>query len=271
MIERAEESGRLKPGYTIVESSTGNTATSLAFVGAVKGYKVKIFSSEDSLTDEKRKTLTRYGAQFETRARMLPGEAGVAGEVVEWPGRIKCKELEKRDLTVWWARQFSNRENVLAHSNMGIEILKQLNAKVDVWISSIGTGGNFMGVAKALKERNPRLRCVAVEPTGWAGHESILSGWKSGAKKVVPDITGGIVKQIVDDGIVDEIVQVSNEDARNMAYRLSREEGMFCGISTGANVFAAMNEAKKLGLGKNVVTVAVDSGDRYFSDERYIT
>ena len=128
-----------------------------------------------------------------------------------------------------------------------------------------------MGVARVLKEHNPSIKCVAVEPTGWAGYEGILSAWKTGQRKVIPDVIGGITKQIVDEGIADEIVQVGNDEARDMAYRLSKEEGIFCGISTGANVYASINEGKKLGPGKNVVTVAVDRGDRYFFDERYIT
>jgi cysteine synthase A len=155
---------------------------------------------------------------------------------------------------------------------MAKEILMQLNDKVDAWVSSVGTGGNFMGVSKVLKKHSPHVRCIAVEPTGWAGFEGMLSGWKTGTRQdTIPGITGGISKQIVDEGIADEVIQVGNDEARHMAYRLSREEGVFVGISTGANVFVAMNEAKKLGPGKNVVTVAVDSGDRYFSDERYIT
>ena len=124
---------------------------------------------------------------------------------------------------------------------------------------------------KVLKKHNPHIKCIAVEPTGWVGFEAILSGWKSGTRKVIPGITGGIQKQIVDEGIADEIVQVGNEEARNMAYRLSKEEGLFVGMSTGANVHVALNESRRLGSGKNVVTVAVDRGDRYFSDERYTT
>jgi cysteine synthase A len=109
-----------------------------------------------------------------------------------------------------------------------------------------------------------------VEPTGWAGEEAVLSGWKTGAKQEILGITGGIQKQIIDENIVDEIVQIGNEEARETAYRLSREEGIFCGISTGANVYVALKEAKRLPL-RNVVTICVDRGDRYFSDERYTT
>ncbi|MHA1710609.1 MAG: PLP-dependent cysteine synthase family protein [Candidatus Freyarchaeota archaeon] len=270
MIENAEKTGRLKPGYTIVESSSGNTAIALALVGAVKGYKVRIFYPQEVWVEEKRKILKRYGAEIE----MVPlvetevaRKAGVHGARVEIPGRVKCKELEESNPDVWWARQFSNPDNVRAHNELGMEIIEQTGGNVDVFVSSIGTGGNFLGVTQVLKREMPNVKCIAVEPTGWPGFIDPLSK----EAKFVPGITGGIVEQIRDSGLVDEIVYVGNEEAREMAYRLSREEGVFCGISTGANVFVAINEAKKLGPGRNVVTVAVDSGDRYFSDERFIT
>ncbi|MGA2462321.1 MAG: cysteine synthase family protein [Candidatus Bathyarchaeia archaeon] len=277
IIEDAERAGLLKPGRTIIESSSGNTAIALAYVGGMKRYKVKVFISEASLTDEKKKILTRYGAQFVTTPSPVPlaqreeaRKAGLPGEMLEEPGRALCMAAEEKDSSLWWARQFSNPSNFLAHADMGREILKQLNRKVDVFVSSIGTGGNFMGVSHILKESNPRTRCVAVEPTGWAGEEAVLSGWKSGVKQEIPGVTGGIQKQIVDEDIADEIVQVGNEEARETAYKLSREEGIFCGMSTGANVYVALKEAKKLPTG-NVVTICVDRGDRYFSDERYTT
>lgn len=270
MIENAEKTGRLKPGYTIVESSSGNTAIAIALVGAVKGYKVRIFYPQEVWVEEKKKTLKRYGAEIE----MVPlvetevaRKAGVHGARVEIPGRVKCKELEESNPDVWWARQFSNPDNVRAHNELGMEIIEQTGGNVDVFVSSIGTGGNFLGVTQVLKREIPNVKCIAVEPTGWPGFIDPLSK----EAKFVPGITGGIVEQIRDSGLVDKIVYVGNEEAREMAYRLSREEGVFCGISTGANVFVAINEAKKLGSGRNVVTVAVDSGDRYFSDERFIT
>lgn len=281
MIENAEKAGRLRQGYTIVESSSGNTAIALSFVGATKGYKVKIFLPEDVDTSEKKKTMTRYGAQIELVPSPMPlaqredaRKSGLPGELIEQPARARCVEEERRDGTVWWARQFSNPNNTLAHEDMGREILRQLDGKVDVWVSSIGTGGNFMGVARVLKKRNPRVRCVAVEPTGWKGEEAVLSGWKTGQRKIIPglaEISGGITKEIIDEGLADDIVQVGNDEAKEMAYRLSGREGLFCGMSTGANAYVALMEARKLESGKNVVTVAVDRGDRYFNDERYIT
>jgi cysteine synthase A len=270
MIEDAEKAGLLNPGSSIVESSSGNTAIALAFVGSVKGYHTRIFYPKDVWVREKETMLKRYGAQIEVVPLVetqAATDAGVHGARIEIPGRVKCKEVEENTPATWWARQFSNSSNTVAHNAMGREILKQLDGKVDAWISSIGTAGNFTGVAQVLKKANPRTRCVAVEPGGWPGWIDPLSK----EAKYIPGITGGIVQELRDSALADEVVWIQNEDASNMAYRLSREEGMFCGISTGANVHVAINEAKKLGPSKNVVTVAVDRGDRYFSDERYIT
>jgi cysteine synthase A len=270
MIENAEKKGLLKPGYTIVESSSGNTAIALAMVGAVKGYKVRIFYPQEVWVEEKKKILQRFGAEVETVGLVeteVARKAGVHGARVEIPGRVKCKELEESNPDVWWARQFSNPDNVMAHNELGMEIIEQTGGDVDVFISSIGTGGNFLGVAQVLKREIPHVRCIAVQPSGWPGWIDPLSP----EAKFIPGITGGIVEQIRQSDLVDKVVYVGNEDAKRMAYKLSSEEGVFCGTSTGANVFVALNEAKRLKSGANVVTIAVDRGDRYFSDERYIT
>jgi cysteine synthase A len=146
--------------------------------------------------------------------------------------------------------------------------LKQVGGKVDVFVASIGTGGTLMGVGQVLKKKNPSVRLVAVEPT--ASHFPLMSGYKRipGAS---PEITGGIIAEMVDGKMVDDVVQVKGEDAIEMAHRLVREEGLYAGISAGANVLVAVNEAKKLGKGKNVVTVLPDSMDRYLSSEVYTT
>jgi cysteine synthase A len=270
MIANAEASGDLKPGYTIVESSSGNTAIALAFVGAAKGYAVKVFYPQDVWAEEKRRTLERFGAEIE----LVPLEeteaarrAGVHGARVEIPGRVKCRDLMHRRADVWWARQFSNPDCVRAHNELGLEILEQTEGRVDAFTASIGTGGNFLGVAQVLKRERPEVKCIAVQPTEWSGWIDPLSP----EARFVPGITGGIIEEIRASGLVDEVVYIGNEEARSMAYRLSREEGVFCGVSTGANVAAAIREAKKRGSGATVVTTAVDRGDRYFSDERFIT
>lgn len=270
MIEEAEKAGRLRPGYTIVESSSGNTAIAVSMVGAVKGYKVRIYYPSEVYVQEKRKILQRLGAQIESvplKETEIAREAGVHGARIEIPGRVKCKEMEEKNSNVWWSRQFSNQDNILAHHDIGKEILQQLNGKIDVWISSIGTGGNFLGVAEVLKKHNPNVKCIAVEPSGWPGWIDPLSP----EAKYVPGITGGIIEKVRESGLLAEVVFVGNEEAREMAYRLSREEGLLCGISTGANVLIAIKEARKHGPNTSIVTIAVDGADRYFTDERYIT
>ncbi len=269
MIEGAEREGKLFPGYTIVESSTGNTGTSLAFVGGMKGYSVKIFeTTPGKMGAEKRKLMESYGAEVKALSPEDLGnlQGGVAGAEVELPGRLLCLELESRDEKVWWARQFSNPYNVSAHHVTGNEILEQTDGKVDAYIASIGTGGTLMGVAQVLKREIKDVRVVGIQPS-------------SSKKKMVPgepyprsEIEGGIVADMLDaPGLIDEVVQLSDEDAVNMAHRLWREEGIFAGISSGANVHVALEIAKKLGPGKTVVTVLHDSGDRYLTEEHYVT
>lgn len=272
MIEEAEEAGRIKPGCTIVDGSTGNTGIALSFVGTMKGYKVVIFMPE-GVSEERTKIMQRYGAQVvtvntEEEEQLKERGKSIYGAEVEVPLRIKSLETEKKGPNVWWARQFANHGNVLAHNDTGREILKQIKGKVDVFVASIGTGGTLMGVGQVLKKSNPHVRLVAVEPT--ASHFPLISGYKSipGAS---PEITGGIIAEMVDGKMVDQVVQVKGEDAIEMAHRLVREEGLYAGISAGANVLVAVNEAKKLGKGKNVVTVLPDSMDRYLSSEVYTT
>ncbi|MCX5909022.1 MAG: cysteine synthase family protein, partial [Deltaproteobacteria bacterium] len=168
MIEDAEQKGILKPGYTILESSTGNTGIALSFVGAVKGYRVIIYeTTPGKIGAEKRKIMRGYGAEV----RSLPPEElekmrerSVSGAEVERPGRVKCLELERENPKFWWARQFSNPANIIAHHDTGREILEQLDGKVDVFVASIGTGGTLQGIAEVLKKANPRVRVVGVYP-----------------------------------------------------------------------------------------------------------
>jgi cysteine synthase A len=272
MIEEAEKAGKIKPGYTIVDGSTGNTGIALSFVGTMKGYKVVIFMPE-GVSEERTKIMHRYGAEVVTvnaqeEEQLKERGKSIYGAEVEVPLRIKSLEEEKKNPKVWWARQFANHGNVLAHNDTGREILKQVGGKVDVFVASIGTGGTLMGVGQVLKKSNPRVRLVAVEPT--ASHFPLISGYKRipGAS---PEITGGIIAEMVDGKMVDDVVQVKGEDAIEMAHRLVKEEGLYAGISAGANVLVAVSEAKKLGKRKNVVTVLPDSMDRYLSSEVYTT
>ena len=270
IIQDAEKAGSLKSGGVVLESSSGNTGIALSMVCAVKGLRMKIYYPETVWPPEKKRTVERFGGEIE----MVPlvetqaaRDAGVHGARVEIPGRIKCKEEEEADPNAFWARQFSNPSNVAGQSEIGREIVQQTDGRIDVFVASIGTGGTFLGVSQVLKEALPHVRVIAVQPSGWPGWVNPLSP----EARYISGITGGIIEEIRDSGIADQVVSVSNEEARDMMYRLSREEGLLCGMSSGANVKVALDEASKLGEGANVVTVLVDSGDRYFSSERYTT
>jgi cysteine synthase A len=285
MIENAEKEGKLKPNGIIVESSTGNTGIALSFVGSVKGYKVKIFVPEEwgpkgYRVDERIKVMKCFGAEVikvPTRLKsILKATEGASGGVIELVGRKMCYEIELREPKAWWARQVSNLYNVLAHKETtGKEILEQTEGKVDAWVASVGTGGTLLGVAEALKERIPNVKVFAVEP-----ETTPLIEWiKSGEINKILEELGipkwkGIIEIMLEKGILDDVIKVSDRDARDMANRLACEEGLFCGISSGANVFAALKVAEKLGEGKNIVTVLVDRRDRYlgeFPEEHYVT
>ena len=267
MIRDAEASGALKPGYTVIDASTGNTGTSLSFVGTQLGYKVEIYMPE-GMTRERIKIMESYGAEVHEVPLRGGGEGSVAGAEVEIAARAKCLEVERSNPMVWWARQFSNPSNTRAHIKTGREILDQIGGKVDAFVASIGVGGTLYGVAKALKGRWPDVLIVGAEPS------SALYPLSEGYTRVPgtsDEICGGIIVEMLLSGIVDRVEKVSNEDAVAMSDRLIREEGLFCGISSGANVFLALKVAKQLGPSKNVVTVLPDHRDRYLSEKRYTT
>ena len=268
MIEDAEKKGQLKPGGTILESSTGNTGIALSFVGTLKGYKVIIYeTTPGKIGEEKRKIMRGYGAEV----RSLPPEElqkmrekSVSGAEVERPGRVKCLELERQNPTYWWARQFSNPANVLAHHQTGKEILEQLNGKVDIFIASIGTGGTLKGVAEVLKKANPKTRVVGVYPAG--SKVPIVPGQPYPRSET----DGGIIAEMVMvPNLIDAIVPLTDEEAVEMTHQLWKE-GIFAGVSSGANVAVALREAQKY-PGSHIATVLCDSADRYFTEEHYVT
>jgi cysteine synthase len=268
MIEDAEQRGLLKPGGTILESSTGNTGIAISFVGGIKGYKVIIYeTTPGKIGEEKRKIMRGYGADV----RSLPPqelakmkEKSVAGAEVEKPGRQLCLELERSTPGYWWARQFSNPANVQSHHETGIEILEQTGGKVDVFIASIGTGGTLKGIAEVLKRENPKVRIIGIQPA-------------SSSRRIVPgqpyprsEVDGGIIADMVQQpNLVDEVEMVADEEAVDMTHSLWKE-GFFAGVSSGANVLVALREAKRM-EGANIVTVLADSGDRYFTEEHFVT
>lgn len=270
MIESAERQGLLKPGYTIVEASSGNTAIALSLVAAVKGYEMVAFVPNTVANPERTKTIEAYGAQIqfvdlEDEGRSL--DAGVHGALSEIVPRMKCRDLEASRPDVWWARQFSNPDNVAAHrETTGREILEQTNGNVAAVVASIGTGGTLMGVAQALGDRTPACEIIAVEPA----EDPVLGRGKDGMP-VIEGITDGIALEMLNTDLADEVILVSDRDAIATTHLLAEKEGLFCGVSSGANVFAAIKVAERLGQGKRVVAILPDSRNRYLSVERYIT
>jgi cysteine synthase A len=285
MIEGAEKSGKLKPGGTIVEQSTGNTGPALAFVGAVKGYKVQLFlpaqlSSSYNPTDRIRIAklfgcdVTLVDAQdYLSQGDELDDAERAAAFVAI---RMKqCYDLGESDRSIWWSNQLCNADNTKAHrEGTGVEILEQMDGKVDAWVASIGTGGTLLGVAETLKEAHPDVIVSGVLPTDdprieWIRSRAVHKFLESfGAPKM-----RFLIEDILERNILDHEIVVRNEDAKNMADRLCREEGLFCGMSSGANVYAAIEMAKRMKKGSKIVTVLVDRRDRYFAeypDEHYI-
>ncbi len=270
MIEQAERSGNLKPGDTIVESSTGNTGTALSFVGTMKGYHVVIYETMPGKAGaEKTRMMTNVGAEvrlMEPAELAALKERSIAGAEVELPGRQLCLEDEKTKPNIWWARQFSNEYNVRAHHITAREILDQTDRQLAVFVNSIGTGGSLAGVAETLKQELPDVRVVGIQP------DSSRDTLKPGMDYPATEVKGGIISiMLKKPGLIDDVVRITDQDAREMAHRLWKEEGIFAGVSTGANVLVALEEAKKLSGKKRVITLACDSMGRYLTEERYVT
>lgn len=256
MVEAAEAAGELQPGMRIVESSTGNTGAALAFVAAVKGYDFTAFVPSDVADAGRMKIMQAFGARFTPFA--------VDGEYGELAGRQQCLELTESESNVWWSRQFANSQNIAAHQQTTAqEILEKTDGRLDAFVASVGSGGALLGVGRVLKEHDPKTQIIAVEPASWRA--------LSEAPTVVPGLSGGILEELRHNRIVDEVITLDDAIAIQMAHRLAQEEGMFCGISSGANVVAAVLAAERLGAGKRIVTCLCDSRDRYFFKEAYVT
>ena len=269
MIQDAERQRHLRPGYTIVESSTGNTGTSLSFIGTLKGYSVIIYeTTPGKMGQEKKNLMMGYGAEVRT---ISPEEyedlrMGVPGAEIELPGRRICLALEKKNSDVWWARQFANPSNVEAQKDTGREILEQTDGRVEAFVASIGTGGTLMGVAEVLKKKNRKTRVMGAIPPG------SKKEMKPGKPYPKSEIEGGIIAEmLMRPGLIDEVVTITDEEAVEMTERLWREEGVFAGVSSGANVVASLRLAEGMRKGQKVVAVMHDSGDRYLTTRHYVT
>jgi cysteine synthase A len=255
MIEAAEETGKIKPGTIIVEPTSGNTGIALAFVCAVKGYKL-ILTMPETMSMERRQLLTAFGAEIV----LTPGTEGMSGAV------RKAEEMAKSDKRYFIPQQFKNAANPEVHRrSTALEIWNDTGGKVDILVAGVGTGGTITGVAEAIKKKKPALRCVAVEPKD----SPVLSGGKPSPHKI-QGIGAGFIPEILNRKIIDEIIQVSNEDAIDTARRLAKEEGILAGVSSGAAAFAALEVARRQeNKGKLIVVILPDTGERYLSTGLY--
>ena len=249
MIQKAEKEGLLKPGSTIVEATAGNTGIGLALIGVNKGYRV-VLCVPEKFAEEKVKIMRALGAEV----HRTPDEAGMQGAIA------KAKELAADIPGSFTALQFENPANPeFHHDTTAAEIFEQMQGDLDAVVVGVGTGGTFTGIARLMKEKLPKVHCVAVETQG-----SVLQGGTPGPHKV-EGIGSSFVPKTFDRSVCDEIIMVYDKDAFATVAQLARHEGVLGGSSAGANVFAAIQVARKLGSGKRVVTIIPDSAERYMS------
>ncbi len=252
MIEEMEKKDKLKSGYTIVEPTSGNTGIGIAMVGAYKGYKVVLVMPE-TMSVERRKILKAYGAEIV----LTDGSKGKKGAI------DKANELVNGNDDYVILSQFENMDNPDMHrKTTAIEIIKDLDSNIDAFVSGVGTGGTITGIGEVLKENIGKVKVYAIEPKDSA----ILSGGSPGPHKI-QGIGAGFVPTVLNTDIIDEVITVSTEESYNMSRELAKKEGIFVGISCGAAVHGAIEVAKKLGKGENVVVIAPDTGERYLSVE----
>jgi len=252
MIEAAERNGLLKPGKVVIEPTSGNTGIALAFVCAAKGYPL-ILTMPDTMTLERRNLLRAYGAQL----ILTPGAGGMKAAI--------AKAVEIRDSnpeTYYMPGQFDNPANPEIHRRTtGEEIWRDTDGAVDIFVAGVGTGGTITGAGELLRSRKPSIECITVEPDT----SCVLSGGAAGPHRL-QGLAPGFVPKVLNTSIYSEVIQVSVEEAFATARRLAREEGMLVGISSGANVFAALEiAARPRNSGKLIVTIAADTGERYLS------
>jgi cysteine synthase A len=251
MIEAAEAAGKIRPGTTIVEPTSGNTGVGLAFVCASRGYRL-ILAMPETMSVERRALLKALGAEIV----LTPGEQGMAGAVSH------AEEMVREMPNAYMPQQFKNPANPDVHlRTTGPEIWRDTDGRVDVFVAGVGTGGTLTGVAQALKSRKSSVRTVAVEPVDSA----VLSGQKAGPHKI-QGIGAGFVPEVLKTDLIDEIIKVGNDDAARTARRLAREEGILTGISAGAAAWAALQiAARPEAAGQLIVVLLPDTGERYLS------
>ena len=254
MINEAERQGKLKPGGTIVEPTSGNTGIGLALIAAVRGYKL-ILVMPESMSMERASLLSSYGAQLVLTAAW----EGMKGSIKE------AESIIAQNPSYFMPDQFSNPANPAMHrQTTALEIWEALDGQIDAFVAAVGTGGTITGCGEVFKQRKAHIRVVAVEPSG----SPVLSGGDPGPHKI-QGIGAGFVPKVLNRSILDGVVTVTDDQAYQTAKLLAKKEGLLVGISSGANVFAAQKVAQELGSGKNVVTILCDTGERYISIEKY--
>ena len=258
VISRAEEDGRLTPGGTVVEYTGGSTGTSLALVCAAKGYRLRIVSS-DAFSKEKLDHMAALGAEL----KLVPSEGGLTTRKLILD-MIEAARAMSREPATYWTDQLNNHDSIAGYSPLGEEIWSQTKGKVDAFVHCVGTAASSRGVATVLKRHEPKVRIVVVEPA----ESSVLLGGKPGPHKI-EGVGIGYVPPLWDPTVVDEIIAIGTDDAKAMARRLAREEALFAGTSSGANVLAAIQVAERLGPDATVVTLMADSGLKYLSTDVY--
>ena len=258
VISRAEEDGRLKPGDTVVEYTGGSTGASLALVCAAKGYRLKIVSS-DAFAREKLDQMAALGAEL----TLVPSEGGLTTKKLILDMIEVARGLSQEPHT-YWTDQLNNHDSIAGYFPLAEEIWAQTDGKVDAFVHCVGTAASSRGVATVLKQYEPRIRTVAVEP----GESSVLLGGQPGPHKI-EGVGIGYTPPLWDPALMDEVVAVGTDDAKAMARRLAREEALFAGTSSGANVVAAIRAGERLGPGATVVTLMADSGLKYLNTDVY--
>lgn len=257
MVEVAEKEGKLKPGATIIEPTSGNTGIGLAMVAAAKGYKA-ILVMPETMSIERRNLLRAYGAQLV----LTPGPEGMKGAI------RRAEEIQAENPDYFMPQQFKNQANVKIHrETTGPEIVEAINSldgKLDAFLSGIGTGGTITGAGEVLRKNFPNIKIYAIEPAA----SPVLSGGKPGPHKI-QGIGAGFVPDILNTEVYDGVITVENEEAFETSRRVAKEEGILGGISSGAAIFAALKVAKELGAGKRVVAVIPSNGERYLSTPLY--
>lgn len=255
MIEAAEKAGKIKKDTVIIEPTSGNTGIALGLVSAVKGYRL-ILTMPETMSLERRQLLKALGAEI----ILTPGAEGMSGAVK------KAEELAKNNKNYFMPQQFKNPANPEIHRRTTAgEIWDDTDGKIDILVAGVGTGGTITGVAEVIKKKKSNFRAIAVEPKD----SPVLSGGKPGPHKI-QGIGAGFIPEVLNIKVIDEVIQVSNEDALKTAQRLAKEEGILAGISSGAATFAALGVARrKENKGKVIVVILPDTGERYLSAELY--